>query len=61
MRPGGLRCLGRGYRQHPAAIPTVMTFATPVMMKVMTVSLVPCPSPAHERREIRESQTRLSH
>jgi RNA-binding protein YhbY len=31
------------------------------MMKVMTVSLIPDPSPAAGRREIRESRVRLSH
>jgi len=41
--------------------PTVMTFDTALMMKVMTVSLILGPSPAHGRREIRESLTRLSH
>ncbi|EXI73921.1 MAG: hypothetical protein AW07_02059 [Candidatus Accumulibacter sp. SK-11] len=40
---------------------TVMTVGTPLMMKVMTVSLIPGPSPALGRREIRESLTRLSH
>ena len=40
---------------------TVMTVETPLMMKVMTVALIPGPSPAHGRREVRESQTRLSH
>jgi len=30
-------------------------------MKAMTVFLIPGPSLAHWRREIRESQTRLSH
>jgi len=40
---------------------TVMTVETPVMMKVMTVPLIPDPSPACGRREIRESLTRLSH
>ena len=40
---------------------TVMTVEIPRMMKVMTVSLIPDPSPARGRREIRESLTRLSH
>ncbi|HCN67668.1 MAG TPA: hypothetical protein DIT03_05220 [Candidatus Accumulibacter sp.] len=44
--------------KHPL---TVMTVETPVMMKVMTVALIPDPSPACGRREIRESLTRLSH
>ncbi|EXI72912.1 MAG: hypothetical protein AW07_03048 [Candidatus Accumulibacter sp. SK-11] len=37
-----------------------MTVEAPPMMKVMTVSLVPGPSPVHGRREIHESLTRLS-
>jgi len=40
--------------------PTVMTVEIPRMMKVMTVALIPGPSPARGRREIRESLTRLS-
>ncbi|EXI91487.1 MAG: hypothetical protein AW12_01258 [Candidatus Accumulibacter sp. BA-94] len=40
---------------------TVMTVEIPRMVKVMTVSLFPGPSPARGRREIRESLTRLSH
>jgi len=39
---------------------TVMTVEKPLMMKVMTASLMPGPSPAPGRREIRESLTRLS-
>ncbi|EXI71379.1 MAG: hypothetical protein AW07_03711 [Candidatus Accumulibacter sp. SK-11] len=38
-----------------------MTFDTRLRMKVMTVFLITGPSPAHRRREIRESQSRLSH
>jgi len=38
-----------------------MTVETPRMTKVMTVSLIPGPSPANGRREIRESLTRLAH
>jgi len=37
-----------------------MTVETPLMMKVMTVALIPGPSPANGRREIRDSLTRLS-
>ncbi|EXI70729.1 MAG: hypothetical protein AW07_03859 [Candidatus Accumulibacter sp. SK-11] len=38
-----------------------MTCDTTQMLKVMTASLIPGPSPAHGRREIRESLRRLSH
>ncbi|EXI86482.1 MAG: hypothetical protein AW12_02153 [Candidatus Accumulibacter sp. BA-94] len=40
---------------------TVMTVETPLMMKVMTVALLPGRFPAPGRRAIRESLTRLSH
>ncbi len=33
-----------------------MTVATPLSMKVMTVVIIPGPSPVHGGREIRESQ-----
>ena len=51
--------LGEARRLIPQL--TVMTVEIPRMMKVMTVSLIPGPSPALGRREIRESLTRLSH
>ena len=38
-----------------------MTVETTLMMKVMTVSEIPGPSPAPGSREILEAQTRLSH
>jgi len=39
---------------------TAITVETPLIMKVMAVSLIPDLSPAHGKREIREWQTQLS-
>ncbi|EXI69499.1 MAG: hypothetical protein AW07_04242 [Candidatus Accumulibacter sp. SK-11] len=49
-------------RRPPGVAPlTAMTVATPPIMKATTVSLIPGPSPAHGKRAILESLTRLSH